>query len=102
MRHHSHLTIVLRNPHNLLHLFNGRQSVIGICWGQGTTLLVTPDIVAGDMVMVTFEDNSYNSMIVPDAESTSYTLVDSTITVGGTIGALVSRVNFEERILNPR
>ena len=74
---------------------------IGICWGQGTTLLATPDIVAGDMVMVTFEDNSYNSMLVPDAESTSYTLVGSTITVGGTIGALVSRVNFEERILNP-
>ena len=51
--------------------------------------------------MVTFEDGSYNSMIVPDAAATSYALAGSTITVGGTIGALVSRVNFEAVILNP-
>ena len=57
--------------------------------------------MAGDYVMVTFEDGSYNSMLVPDPQATSYTLVGSTITVGGTIGALVSRVNFEAAILNP-
>ena len=75
--------------------------VLGWCWGANAIFAFTPDIVAGDTVMVTFEDGSYNSVIVPDAKATSYTLADSTITVGGTIGALVSRVNFEALILNP-
>ena len=58
----------------------------------------------GDVVMITFDDVSYVSMLVPLAESTTYQIgtgaLANTITVTGVLGETVSRVNFDQAILN--
>lgn len=73
----------------------------GLCWGSYSELPWTPDIQAGDYVMLSFVDGTYVSQIVAGAKTTSFTLSDKTITVSGVFGPTDSLVNFESRILNP-
>ena len=42
----------------------------GVCWGNGTALNVTPDILAGDIVSVSFPDGSHDETTTSSATVT--------------------------------
>lgn len=74
----------------------------GICWGAGTSLDVTPDIKAGDIVKITFPDGSHDETTTSSATVTKNMVQDgTTITVEGSIGSEVNPDFIEQRIINP-
>ncbi len=73
----------------------------GACWGAGTSLNVTPDIKAGDVVSVTFPDGSHDETTTSSATvSKDMTQSGTTVTVEGTIGSDVVPAQLEQRIIN--
>ena len=59
----------------------------GVCWGNGTSLDVTPDIKAGDVVTITFPDGSHDETTTSSATVTQDMVQDgTTITVEGSFG----------------
>jgi hypothetical protein len=74
----------------------------GVCWGNGTNLKVTPDIVPGDTVSISFGGTVAGDTTTQDAYVTEKSVVTgSTVTVTGHIGAGVDPANTEQRIVNP-
>jgi hypothetical protein len=74
----------------------------GVCWGAGTTLNVTPDIQAGDIVSITFPDGSHDETTTSSATVTQdMTLDGNTLTVVGSVGPDVNHDFMEQRIINP-
>jgi hypothetical protein len=75
----------------------------GVCWGAGTTLNVTPDIKAGDVVSITFADGTVDETTTSSASVTGdMTRNGTTVTVQGTFGPdLQHRAQLEQRIINP-
>lgn len=72
----------------------------GICWGAGSTLSVTPDIRAGDVVTVAFGTVTADTT-VQDARVTGSVLDGTSLTVTGHIGSGVDPAFLEQRIINP-
>jgi hypothetical protein len=75
----------------------------GVCWGNGTALNVTPDILAGDIVSISFPDGSHDETTTSSATVTQ-NMVQSgtTVTVEGTFDPTVVNPDFlEQRIINP-
>ena len=75
----------------------------GVCWGNGTALHVTPDILAGDIVSVSFPDGSHDETTTSSATVTQ-DMVQSgtTVTVLGTFDPTIVNPDFlEQRIINP-
>lgn len=75
----------------------------GYCWGAGTGVDVTPDIVPGDVVSLRFDDGTTAEVATQDAYVTGVNYADGsdTFTVVGRIGPDVDRANVEQRIVNP-
>ena len=81
----------------------------GVCWGNGTGLNVTPDIVAGDKVSITFADGTVDDTTTSSATVTQNMVkVGTTITVVGTFNEdpnsalpVVNRDFLEQRIIQP-
>ena len=76
----------------------------GVCWGNGTSLKVTPDILPGDVVSIEIGGEVLAATTVGDSYvTTGSTLSDDglTMTVTGRIGPSVNRDNFEQRIIEP-
>lgn len=74
----------------------------GVCWGAGTSLQVTPDIRAGDVVRLTFGDGTSQETTTSSATVTSPSLLSgTTLTVDGTYGPDVNPAQLEQRIVNP-
>lgn len=74
----------------------------GVCWGAGTGLNVTPDIVPGDIVSISFGGVVAGDTTVQDAFVTDKSvLTGSTLTVKGHIGAGVNPAFTEQRIIEP-
>lgn len=74
----------------------------GVCWGNGTTDKVTPDIRPGDVVQITFEDGTHDETTTADAAVTGDLARDgNTITVRGHVGPTVNQAQMEQRIINP-
>jgi hypothetical protein len=75
----------------------------GVCWGNGTGLDVTPDILAGDVVSITFPDGSHDETTTSTATVTQNMVQDATtITVDGTFDPTTVNPDFlEQRIINP-
>ncbi|MGG5259478.1 fibronectin type III domain-containing protein [Phycicoccus avicenniae] len=73
----------------------------GECWGAGTSLKVTPDIRAGDVVSVTFPDGSVEETTTSSATASDMVQDGSTITVAGTFGPGVDPSFLEQRIIQP-
>lgn len=75
----------------------------GVCWGEGTGVNVTPDIVPGDEIVLSFAGARTAATTVLDAQaSDSQLLADGvTMIVEGHIGAGVDPANFEQRIIEP-
>lgn len=76
----------------------------GYCWGAGTSLKVTPDILPGDVV--SFElagGGEVPDVHTQDAYATAVNYVDgaATFTVTGHIGAGIDPANLEQRTVNP-
>ncbi|MET3936523.1 chitobiase/beta-hexosaminidase C-terminal domain-containing protein [Arthrobacter sp. OAP107] len=74
----------------------------GYCWGAGTGLNVTPDILPGDVVSLRFGATAAGETTVQDAYVTGdSTLSGTTLTVKGHIGAGVNPAQLEQRIIEP-
>jgi hypothetical protein len=79
----------------------------GACWGAGTDLQVTPDILPGDVATISFGGHDVGDTRVQDAYADAdatlgTTTVDGTmVTVTGHIGADVIQDNTEQRIVDP-
>ncbi|MFF2315359.1 fibronectin type III domain-containing protein [Arthrobacter sp. NPDC058097] len=74
----------------------------GYCWGAGTGLNVTPDILPGDVVSLRFGATAAGETTVQDTYVTGdATLSGSTLTVKGHIGAGVNPAQLEQRIIEP-
>lgn len=73
----------------------------GLCWGDGTTLKVTPDIQPGDLVSIKSGALLLGDMTVSNGYITSYSLVDMTLTITGFVASTVIPANIEVRIVNP-
>src|SRR4051794_34385994 len=73
----------------------------GYCWGAGTGVNVTPNIVAGDGVSVTFPDGTGGETTTGGAAVTSdMVLNNNTLTVTGKVAG-VNTAQMEQRIINP-
>jgi hypothetical protein len=73
----------------------------GYCWGAGTGLNVTPNIVAGDVVSVTFPDGTGGETTTAGAAVTKdMELSGSTLTVTGKVAG-ANTAQMEQRIINP-
>ena len=78
----------------------------GICWGNGTSLQVTPDIQPGDVVRITIPETANapavdNATEVQDANAFDGVLNGTRLVVNGHIGSNVNRANVEQRIIEP-
>ena len=79
----------------------------GVCWGNGTSLAVTPDILPGDNISIRFPDTppgtTAGDTTVQDAFVSDKSVLTSptTLTVKGHIGAGVIQANTEQRIVEP-
>jgi len=73
----------------------------GRCWGDGTTLKVTPDIQAGDLVTVKSGALLLGDSIVQNGYISTYDLVGTTLTIKGFVASTVIPVNIEVRVVNP-
>lgn len=74
----------------------------GVCWGNETSLQVTPDIKPGDTVVLKVEGQVLGDTTVADAYvDQGAALNGSTVTVTGKIAAGVNRDQVEQRIVNP-
>lgn len=74
----------------------------GVCWGAGTGLKVTPDILPGDTVAISFGGSEAGATVVQDTYVTAPSVLDgSTVTVKGHVGTGVNRNQMEQRIVEP-
>jgi hypothetical protein len=74
----------------------------GVCWGNGTTIKVTPDIQPGDVASISFAGSVVGDTEVQDAFVTQdASVIGSTVLVKGHIGAGVDPNNTEQRIVEP-
>jgi hypothetical protein len=74
----------------------------GVCWGAGGGLDVTPDIRPGDVVSISFPDNtSFDTTTSSASVVRDMTQNGQTITVNGFLGADVTQAQLEQRIINP-
>ena len=74
----------------------------GVCWGNGTSLKVTPDIQPGDVAAISFAGSVVGDTEVQDAFVTEDAILSgSTVLVKGHIGPGVDPNNTEQRIVEP-
>ncbi|MCX8453698.1 fibronectin type III domain-containing protein [Paenarthrobacter ureafaciens] len=74
----------------------------GYCWGAGTGLNVTPDILPGDIVSIKFNGVEAGATTVQDAYVTEHSsLSGTTLTVKGHAGSGVNPAQMEQRIVEP-
>lgn len=74
----------------------------GVCWGAGTGLNVTPDILPGDITTISFAGGNAGDTTAQDAYVTADSaLAGNTVTITGHIGAGVIQANTEQRIIEP-
>ena len=74
----------------------------GVCWGNGTTLKITPDIQPGDVAAISFAGTVVGDTEVQDAFVTEGSILSgSTVIVKGHIGPGVDQANTEQRIVEP-
>ena len=72
----------------------------GICWGEGTTLKITPDIKAGDVVTVKSGALLLGDATIQNGYISGYNLIGNTLTITGFIDSTVIKENVEVRIVN--
>ncbi|KAI8917618.1 hypothetical protein DFJ77DRAFT_312140 [Powellomyces hirtus] len=75
----------------------------GVCWGEGTGLKVTPDIIPGDRIAV-----SINGQVLADStvqnvaiEKIDYVPGSRVFTITGNVAAGIPLANTEVRVINP-
>ncbi|MET0388543.1 MAG: fibronectin type III domain-containing protein [Polyangiales bacterium] len=74
----------------------------GYCWGAGTGLNVTPDIVAGDVVQIRFGGAVVADTIVADAAVDGVPQLEgATVTITGHVRGGVNPTFLEQRVVNP-
>ena len=74
----------------------------GVCWGAGTDLKITPDILPDDVAAISFGGQAAGETRVQDGYVTGpATLTGLTLTVTGHFGPNVNKDNAEQRIVEP-
>jgi len=73
----------------------------GICWGAGGGPNITPDILPGDVVSISFNGVAVGATTVQDMQAFDSIQNGTTLTVKGHIGPDVNADNIEQRIIEP-
>lgn len=73
----------------------------GLCWGEGTTLKVTPDIIPGDLVTIKSGSLPLGDMVISNGYVTGSSITDKTVSLFGFLDTNVIKENIEVRIVNP-
>ena len=73
----------------------------GRCWGDGTTLKVTPDIQAGDLITVKSGALLLGDSTIQNGYISTYDLAGTTLTIKGFVASTVVTDNIEVRVVNP-
>src|SRR3954452_15956190 len=73
----------------------------GVCWGNDTTLKVTPDIQPGDVATISFPDRTSKDVAVRGAHASDAVQSGLTVTVSGHIDPVINKDFVEQRIINP-
>ena len=73
----------------------------GYCWGAGTGLNVTPDIIPGDVVSLSFGGTRVAATTTLDVFANNAVQTQKTVVVTGHIGTGVDPANMEQRIIEP-
>jgi len=73
----------------------------GICWGAGGGPNITPDILPGDVVSISFNGVAVGATTVQDVQAFDSVQNGTTLTVKGHIGPDVNADNIEQRIIEP-
>ncbi|MEO8267815.1 MAG: fibronectin type III domain-containing protein [Ilumatobacteraceae bacterium] len=71
----------------------------GVCWGAGTGLKVTPDILSGDVVSISFGGAIVGATTVLDVYANDAIQNGTTVLVPGHIGSTMDPANMEQRIV---
>ena len=72
-----------------------------LCWGDGTSLKVTPDIRGGDLITIKSGALLLGDMTISNGYITSYSLTSTTFVITGFVDSNVVPGNVEVRIVNP-
>jgi hypothetical protein len=72
-----------------------------LCWGDGTSLKVTPDIRGGDLITIKSGALLLGDMTISNGYITSYSLTSTTFVITGFVDSNVAPGNVEVRIVNP-
>lgn len=72
-----------------------------LCWGDGTSLKVTPDIRGGDLITIKSGALLLGDMTISNGYITSYSLTSTTFVITGFVDSTVVPGNVEVRIVNP-
>lgn len=72
-----------------------------LCWGDGTSLKVTPDIRGGDLITIKSGALLLGDMTISNGYITSYSLTSTTFIITGFVDSNVVPGNVEVRIVNP-
>lgn len=73
----------------------------GYCWGHGTTLQVTPDIIPGDFITLKSDALMLDSSTIQNGVITSFSLNDATLVIVGFVASTVVPGNIDVRVVNP-
>src|SRR4051794_16666681 len=73
----------------------------GVCWGNNTSVKVTPDIRPGDVAVIKFEDGTSQDVTVQDAQASDAVQDGTKVTISGHIGPDVNKDFMEQRVVNP-
>ena len=72
-----------------------------LCWGDGTTLKVTPNIQGGDIITIKSGALLLGDMTMSNGYITSYSLTSTTLVITGFVASTVIPGNIEVRVVNP-
>jgi len=72
-----------------------------LCWGDGSSLKVTPDIQGGDLITIKSGALLLGDMTISNGYITSYSLTSTTFVITGFVDSNVAPGNVEVRIVNP-
>ena len=72
-----------------------------LCWGDGSSLKVTPDIRGGDLITIKSGALLLGDMTISNGYITSYSLTSTTFVITGFVDSNVAPGNVEVRIVNP-
>ncbi len=73
----------------------------GLCWGDNTNLLVTPDIKIGNKIELKKDNLLLSEIEIQNGYITSKEIINNNLIIKGYLDPLINKNNIEIRIVNP-